>query len=256
MKVLLENLLRFEDGDDGHPRRPPGDGRLAEGAADRARDPVSPGARADAGLHRRSRGGRPRRDARRDDAARRRRAEDQSAGPGPPGHRPQRDGRRVRHPEGVRARTSSSNISATASATNSSNGAASAFDNFQVVPPGHRHLPPGQPGAYRAMRVDRRGPERRDGRLSRHAGRHRQPHDHGQRPRRARLGRRRDRGRGGDARPAGQHADPRSRRLPARRRAQGRHHRDRPRADRHPDAAPEGRRRPLRRILRARASTR
>ena len=35
-------------------------------------------------------------------------------------------------------------------------------------------------------------------------------------------------------------------------RAQGRHHRDRPGADRHPDAAPEGRRRPLRRILRPR----
>ena len=33
--------------------------------------------------------------------------------------------------------------------------------------------------------------------------------------------------------------------------AEGRHHRDRPGADRHPDAAPEGRRRPLRRILRA-----
>ena len=40
---------------DRHARRPPGDGRLAEGAADRPRDPVSPGARADAGFHRRSR---------------------------------------------------------------------------------------------------------------------------------------------------------------------------------------------------------
>ena len=35
-------------------------------------------------------------------AARRRSAEDQSAGPGPPGHRPQRDGRRVRHSPRVR----------------------------------------------------------------------------------------------------------------------------------------------------------
>ena len=124
MKVLLENLLRFEDGTDGHPRRSPGDGRLAQGAADQPRDPVPPGARADAGFHRRARGRRPRRDARRDDAARRRPAEDQPAGPGPPGHRPQGDGRRVRHAQGVRARTSSSNISATASATSSSNGAA------------------------------------------------------------------------------------------------------------------------------------
>ena len=102
---------------------------------------------------------------------------------------------------------------------------------------GHRHLPPGEPRIYRAMRVDRRGPDGRDGRLPRHAGRHRQPHDDGQRPRRARLGRRRDRGRSGDARPAGLDADPGSRRLPPRRRAQGRHYRDRPRADRHPDAA-------------------
>src|SRR6476646_2679872 len=52
------------------------------------------------------------------------------------------------------------------------------------------------------------------------------------------------RGRGGHARPAGQHADPRGRRLPPFGRAQGGHHRHRPRADRHPDAAPEGRRRP------------
>ena len=40
MKVLLENLLRFEDGVTRHPRRPPGDGRLAEGAEDFPRDPV------------------------------------------------------------------------------------------------------------------------------------------------------------------------------------------------------------------------
>ena len=45
-------------------------------------------------------------------------------------------------------------------------------------------------------------------RLPRHAGRHGLAHDDGQRPRRARLGRRRDRGRGGDARPAGVDAHP------------------------------------------------
>ena len=108
---------------DRHPRRPPGDGRLAEGAEHRARDPVPAGARADAGFHRRPGGRRPRRDARRDERARRRSAEDQSAGAGPSGHRPQRDGRRIRQPHRRSARTSSSNISATASATSSSNGA-------------------------------------------------------------------------------------------------------------------------------------
>ena len=195
-------------------------------------------------------GRRPGRDARRDEVARRRPAEDQPAGPGPPRHRPQRDGRRVRHAASPSARTSSSNMSATASATSSSNGATQAFDNFQVVPPGT--------GICHQVNLEHiaqcvwtdQDRERRDARLSGHFGRHRQPYDDGQRPWRARLGRRRDRGRGGDARPAGQHADPRSRRLPPRRRAEGRDHRDRPGADGHPDASPEGRRRPLRRILR------
>ena len=111
-----------------------------------------------------------------------------------------------------------------------------AFDNFQVVPPGT--------GICHQVNLEHiaqcvwTGEDQHGETLAYPdtLGRHRQPHDHGQRPRRARLGRRRDRGRGGDARPAGQHADPRSRRLPPRRRAEGRHHRDRPGADRHPDA--------------------
>ena len=102
---------------------------------------------------------------------------------------------------------------------------------------GDGHLPPGQPRIYLAMRVDRRRPGRRDARLPRYAGWHRQPYDHGQRAGRARLGSRRDRGRGGDARPAGLDADPRSGRVPPRRRAQGGDHRHRPRPDGHPDAA-------------------
>ena len=68
---------------------------------------------------------------------------------------------------------------------------------------GDGHLPPGEPRIYRpgGVVVEER---RRDDRLPRHARRHRQPHDDDQRPRRARLGRRRDRGGGGDARPARQ----------------------------------------------------
>ena len=67
LKVVLENMLRFEDGktvtvDDIK--------AFAEWAAERrqepARDRLSPGPRADAGFHRRSGRGRPRRDARRD----------------------------------------------------------------------------------------------------------------------------------------------------------------------------------------------
>ena len=88
-----------------------------------------------------------------------------------------------------------------------------AFDDFKVVPPGtgivHQvnieHL---------AARHD--GPGRR--RLPRHLRRHRLAHHHGQRHRRGRLGRRRHRGRGRDARPAGLDADPAGGRLQALRR--------------------------------------
>ncbi len=73
--------------------------------------------------------------------------------------------------------------------------------------------------------------------LPRHAGRHRLAHDDDQRSRRARLGRGRDRGRGGDARPAAVDADPAGARLSAARRAARGRHGDRPRADGHPDAA-------------------
>ena len=95
----------------------------------------------------------------------------------------------------------------------------SAFDNFRVVPPGT--------GICHQVNLEYLGqtvwtdtdPSGALGRLSRHAGRHRQPHHDGQRPRRARLGRRRHRGRGGDARPADLDADPRGGRLQADRRA-------------------------------------
>ena len=127
-----------------------------------------------------------------------------------------------------------------------------AFDNFRVVPPGtgicHQvNL------EYLAQAVwTRQGPERRRGRLSRHAGRHRQPHDDGQRHGGARLGRRRHRGRGGDAGPADLDADPRGRRLQADRRAEGGRDGDRPGADGHADAAQARRGRQVRRVLRRR----
>ncbi len=71
--------------------------------------------------------------------------------------------------------------------------------------------------------------------LPRHLRRHRLAHHDGQRPRRARLGRRRHRGRGRDARPAGLHADPARRRLQAHRRScPSRRHRHRPASSRSP----------------------
>ena len=81
---------------------------------------------------------------------------------------------------------------------------------------GHRHRAPGQPRVPRARRRHPTRQRRRSVGLSRHARRHRLAHDDDQRPRRARLGRRRHRGRGGDARPADLDADPAGRRLQAR----------------------------------------
>ena len=74
MKVLLENLLRFEDG--GFTVSADDIQALVDWQKDpvdrEPRDPVSPGARADAGFHRRALRGRSGRDARRDHQARRR----------------------------------------------------------------------------------------------------------------------------------------------------------------------------------------
>ena len=113
--------------------------------------------------------------------------EDQSAGPRRPRHRPFGDDRLFRHAGRVPAERRAANSSATASATSSCAGARQAFDNFRVVPPGtgicHQvNL------EYLAQTVWTRQDERRDRCLSRHLRRHRQPHDDGERPRRCSAG--------------------------------------------------------------------
>ena len=127
-----------------------------------------------------------------------------------------------------------------------------AFDNFRVVPPdtGIVHQVNLE---YLARVVFDRRRDGGDRGVSGHARRHRLAHDDDQRPRRARLGRRRHRGRGRDARPADVDADPAGRRLQAHGQAARRRDGDRPRAHRHADAAQEGRRRQVRRVLRRRA---
>ena len=185
----------------------------------RTRDRLPPGARADAGFHRRSRRRRPRGDARRDGGARRRPEEDQPAGAGRSRHRPLGDGRLLRH----RRSRSSENVEL----EYQRNGeryeflrwGQTAFDNFRVVPPGT--------GICHQVNLEYLAQTvwTNDARAARPIAypdtlrRHRQPHDDDQRPRRARLGRRRHRGRSGDARPADLDADPRSRRLQADRHA-------------------------------------
>ena len=93
-----------------------------------------------------------------------------------------------------------------------------AFRNFKVVPPetGIVHQVNLE---YLARVVFVDGTEQR---LPGHAGRHRLAHHDDQRPGRARLGRRRDRGRGRHARPAGDDAHPAGRRLQAVRQARRR----------------------------------
>ena len=121
-----------------------------------------------------------------------------------------------------------------------------AFDDFKVVPPGT--------GIVHQVNIEYlarvvMAPRRASG-LPRHLRRHRLAHHDGQRPRRARLGRRRHRGRGGHARPARLDAHPQGRRLQADRRDPDRRDRDRRRAHHHRDAAQARRGRQVRRVLR------
>ena len=117
---------------------------------------------------------------------------------------------------------------------------------------GHRDRAPGQhrapgPGDHDAGRG---GGRRGAGRLPGHLPRHRLAHHHAERARRAGLGRRRHRGRGGHARPAGLDADPAGDRVPADRGAPGRGDRHRPGAHDHRAAAQARRGRQVRRVLR------
>ena len=120
-----------------------------------------------------------------------------------------------------------------------------AFDQLQGRAAGDRHRAPGQ---HRVPRPRRVRPRRRG--LPGHAGRHRLAHDDGQRPGRARLGRRRHRGRGRDARAAGVDAHPAGGRLQARRRAARGRDGHRPGPDHHRDAARARGRREVRGVLR------
>ena len=163
---------------------------------------------------------------------------DQPAAAGRAGHRPLGAGRRLRHARGVPRSTRRSSSSATRSATPSCKWGQQALRaTSRSCRPSTGIVPSGQPRVPGARGVRRRRRRRRSAecpaRLSRHARRHRLAHDHDQRPGRARLGRRRHRGRGGHARPAGLDADPAGRRLPADRQAAGGLHRHRPGAHRH-----------------------
>ena len=251
LKVLLENVLRFEDGtsytvDDAKAVAGWLDrGALRQGGAVQAR------AHPAAGFHRRPRGGRSGGDARRDHPSRRRSEEGEPTGAGRSGDRPLRADRCLR-PSRRAGEERRNRVRAQRRALQVPALGPGGLRQLPRGAAGHRHLPSGEPGVSRPVRVDRRG-GRQDDRLSRHAVRHRQPHHDGQRSRHPRLGRRRHRGGGGDAGPADRHADPRRDRLPPDRQAAGGRHRHRSGADGDADAPPQGRGGQIRRILRARA---
>ncbi len=123
------------------------------------------------------------------------------------------------------------------------------FQQFQGRAAEHRHRAPGQYRTAGAGYFRRRGRRQEVG-LSGHPGRHRLAHHHGQWTGGVGLGRRRHRGRGGHAGPAGDHADTAGDRFQAHRRAAGGHHGHRSCADSDRDTAQEGRGRQIRRILR------
>ena len=206
-------------------------------------------ARADAGLHRRARDRRPRRDARRHGrhwAATPPRSTRCSPAELVIDHSVQVD------EFGTHARLQAQRRARVRAQPRALRVPALGPDGVRQLPRGaarHRHLPPGQPRVPGARRL-----RRSDGQaLPRHARRHRLAHHDDQRPGRAGLGRGRHRGRGRDARPAGLDADAAGGRLQADRRAARGRDRHRPGAHRHPDAAREGRGRQVRRVLRRRA---
>ena len=159
LKVLLENLLRNEDGTTVTAARHQGRGRLAEEEALRPRDRLPARARADAGPDRRAGGGRSGRDARCDGQAGRRSGEDQSAGRSRSRHRPFGDGRQFR-PQGFLQEECDDRIRAQWRTLCVPALGPAGVREFQRRAAGHRHLPSGQSGISGADGVDAQSQER------------------------------------------------------------------------------------------------
>ena len=253
LRILLENLLRREDGRIVCADDIEAVARWRPGSQPTERDRVHAGARAAAGLHRRAGGGRPRRHARRDGGARRRSRAHQPAAAGRAGDRSLGAGRRVRHGgrlpaqlgEGVRAQRGALRVPALGT------------ERLPQLPGGaavDRDRAPGEPRVPGARGDERRRRRRRRRALglSRHAGGHRLAHHDDQRTRRPRLGRRRHRSRGRHARAADLDAGARGGGLPSHRCDAERHHRHRPGAHRDAAAARARRGRQVRRVPRPR----
>ena len=88
--------------------------------------------------------------------ARRRSAEDQPAGPGRPGHRPLGDGRRIRHARRLRAQRRRCEYERNMRALRLPEMGPERLRQLPRRAARHRHLPPGQPRIPRADRLDQR----------------------------------------------------------------------------------------------------
>ena len=155
LKVLLENVLRLEDGSSVTRRRHRGDRILGRRGRAQRRDPLPAGAGADAGLHRRPGGGRPGGDARRDGRDRRRPGADQPAGRRRPGDRPLGPGRRLRQRARLRAQRRA-RVRAQPRALLVPQVGPRGVRQLQRRPAGDRDLPPGQPRAHLPGRLQPR----------------------------------------------------------------------------------------------------
>ena len=123
------------------------------------------------------------------------------------------------------------------------------LQNLRRGASGHRYRPPSEPRIL-GQRCSLAARRRQAALFSRHVGRHGFAHHHDQRARCGRLGRRRNRGRGGHARTTGLFPHPRSSRRPFERPPARRCHRDRSRASRHRTPAQNKGRRQICRVLR------
>ena len=251
IKLLLENLLRHEDGFSVQAADIEALARYGTGVGAQSRDRLLAGTDTAPGLHRRAVRRRPRRHARRHRGARRCRRPDQPARTRRPRHRPLGRRRRLRAPRrpggehGPRVRAQRRALPLLAL------GPAGLLEHARRAAR-HRHLSPVQPRVPEQRRVHRR----RRRRLPRHSRRHRLAHPDGERPRRARLGRGRHRGGGCHARPADLDARAACRRPAPHRRAARGHDGHRPRPHGRRAAAPPRRRRQVRRVLRPRRGQR
>ena len=252
LKILLENLLRHEDG-----RFVKAVGHRGAGALGRPRhgaegNLLRAGARAAPGLYRRAGGRRSGGHARRHRAPRRRPEPGQSAAAGRARDRSLGAGRLLRSNRRVSAECGA-RVFAQQRALRLPPLGSERLPQFPRRAARHRHRSSGQPRISRARRgVERRRPERH-ARVPGHARRHRLAHDDDQRAGRRRLGRRRHRSRSRDARPADLDAHSAGARLPSDRHDARRRDRHRSGVDHHRAAAQARRRRQVRRVLRHRS---